>query len=332
MKRIRYIKKRKHIKLTKLIIGIVIGVLISGLSIWYGSTILIPASSVGYDNTNSGLTSDNLQDAIREVSFVNSVFNNGDYFTLVPDAATATTSTPGFSGSTPTSDQTLWKVININNDGTVDAISEYVSSGEVTISGVNGYKNIVAGLEDIASKYAKSGYTVATRNPGYNGQTLSLPSTSAFDGTSTTLPCNDSDFPEDYDAFPGMEINGGICGDTLTIKDELLIRVARDICNNDDCYYDYDKYGNIKNYWNSGRIYVYDDPDMYYSVYAVSASHYERIDLRYYYEGTWYNGGEGPQASEWYFNYAGVRPIITLRPGITIASGSGTKASPYILN
>ena len=70
MRKINYIKKLTAMKYTKFAMGIVIGVLIAAISIYYASTILFDSAEVGYDNTSSGLTSDNVQDAIDELNAI----------------------------------------------------------------------------------------------------------------------------------------------------------------------------------------------------------------------------------------------------------------------
>ncbi len=236
-------------------------------------------------------------------------FQLGEYFTLVPDKTIATTTTPGFSGSTPTADQTLWRVININEDGTVEAVSDSASSGEITVSGVDGYKYYVAGLQDIASCYAKEGYTVATRMMGYDGQTPVIQDASAFDGTSNNAP-DTSSTPSSADVSVGEEYMGGVLGDTLCLKDYNLVENV---------------YGSVeaspaKEYLLAARYYYYYS-DNEFSFHGVCITCLDNYYSRYN-NGRWY---------EYSSSYA-VRPIITLRKGITIASGTGIKNDPYIFN
>ena len=156
------IKKKNY----KLLIGLVIGILIS-------STVVLAASYTGtasdlsYDNSTSGLFSDNVQDAVDELyerlncpsgyycKEYKDTLELGDYVYYKPEVESypVDTSKTGYTG---TGDQTiypseliLWRVLNINSDGTVDLISEYVSSTEVYFSGTTGYLNFVGYLNEL---------------------------------------------------------------------------------------------------------------------------------------------------------------------------------------
>ena len=45
-----------------------------------------------------------------------------------------------------------WKVLSINNDGTVNLIANNNTGFEVSLSGINGYTNGVKALNEICSK------------------------------------------------------------------------------------------------------------------------------------------------------------------------------------
>ena len=250
----------------------------------------------------------------------------GDYFTLAPDEATATTTIEGFSGSTPTTDQTLWRVIDVHQDGTIDAVSEYVSTNTITISGTNGYKNYIAGLQDIASKYAKTGYTTATRMMGYDGQTLTISDTSSFDGTLN--PTDNPDVsPPSTQSTPttgtGQEYSGGVLGDTLYLKDYQLVG---NVYKTDTATYGttglmaYNKAGNARAYWLASRYYIYTNATRFYFYGRdmSSSGNSSNYNFRYYNSG-WYDGEYG---------YS-VRPIITIRSGLIPTAGSGSKDNPF---
>lgn len=257
----------------------------------------------------------------------------GDYFTLVPDAETATTNVAGFSGSTPTADQTLWRVIDIHNDGTVDAVSEYISTSDIVVGGINvypngnidGYKNYIAGLQDVASKYAKSGYTVGTRMMGYDGQTSTLSDTSYYDGTVNTVP-SASDTPTPTTGT-GQEYSDGLLGDTLYLKDYQLVS---EVYKTDTATYGNnglratDKTGYNDSYWLASRKYL--------NMYTTGCSY----NGRFIYDGDMYSSnfryfdGDDWDGESYDGQGERVRPIITLKSGITIASGTGIKNDPYI--
>lgn len=70
------------------------------------------------------------------------------------------------------SELNLWRVIRINDDKTIDVVSEYLSSTLVVFSGKIGYTKSVGTLNKIASQYESDTYTVSSRAMGYNISTV----------------------------------------------------------------------------------------------------------------------------------------------------------------
>ena len=310
----------------KLFIGIIIGLIISGTGV-YAATIIFNSNQVGYDNTSSGMTSTNVQDALDELytkCTVSSPFKVGDWVSMTPTTTSFTTDTnmTGYNNAqtiTP-SELNLWRVIKINKDGTVDMVSKYASSNYINFDNVIGYKNYTGYLNVIASHYGNSKYTVRTRSLGYNGQTEFITDTSAFDGTSNnpawTCSSRSSDCVTD-------ETRGG--GDNLYLSDVELIREV---------------FGTLKTtvYGTSGdarlfltsRIYYYSNNSFYYYEALYNPYSDDLYDtsgasgaLVYYNGSSWdhYGGASGGH----------MRPIVTLRETVVPASGAGTEASPYVL-
>ena len=248
----------------------------------------------------------------------------GNYFVLQPDATTASTSTAGFSGSTNTTDQTLWRIIKVNDNGQIEAVSEYASTGVIEIRGTPGYKNYVAGLQDVASKYAKSGYTVATRMFGYDGQTDSIFDTSYFDGD-LTVPPGKTTTPSIFSGT-GQEYNYGVRGDTLSIKDYLLLK---NVYGNNSKLGTTRKNGTNAVYWVASRYYMYESDTKYsFRGYGI-----DNEGLGYSATFRSYYRADDSATGNWssYGSAYSVRPIITLRRGVEVASGAGTQQNPYIL-
>ena len=317
-------------KIKMLIIGIVIGIIIMGTSVY--ATILYQSSEVGYDNSTSGLSSTDVQAALDELynnyyggSQSISGFSEGDYFTLVPDKNNYTidSSITGYD-----TDQTinpseldLWRVIKINGDGSIDAISEYTSSEEVFFKGVRGYANYVGGLQTIAAQYEKTGYTKSTRMFGYAGQTLTISDTSLFDGSNSSVPTSDTPNDEIGNA---QEYEGGALGDTLYLTDWLLVVNVYGFTT-----------GYIKgvstsvSYHIASRQYDYSESSgsgffiiRFVNPYGATIASGSVSTLNCYSGCKWEEKQQGGY----------VRPIITLKSGITISNGSGTKTDPYQLN
>ncbi len=99
----------------------------------------------------------------------------GDYISMTP---TSTSYTVASSVTGNDTDQTinpselnLWRVIKKNDNGTVDVISENVSTNEIYFKGETGYLNLVGTLNAIASQYGNTSYVSSTRSMGFSNQT-----------------------------------------------------------------------------------------------------------------------------------------------------------------
>lgn len=331
MKKIKEFTKRN----LKVIVAFIIGIMISGVGV-YAATILYNANEIVYDNTNvaieksAGVNVANVQEAIEalyEKAEGPCKLKLGDYFTLTPTATSFTikTVTTGWTSDQTInpSELTLWRVIDIHSDGSFDAVSEYVSSTGVSFYGTTGYANFVGGLQTIAASYAKPGYTINTRIMGYGGQTPTIADTRDFDGTYN--PNDNPDVsPPSSTSTPtpstgtGEEYSGGILGDTLYLKDYLLVKNV---------------YGNLKakkvgtttntDYWIASR-----------SINCRSSSNFYFYGRRVMASGSLGNNGIRYFNSSWSnhsYSYS-LRPILTLKSGITVSGGSGTLASPYTLS
>lgn len=98
----------------------------------------------------------------------------GDYISMTP-TSTSYTIEASLTGNDV--DQTinpselnLWRVIRKNDNGTVDVVSENVSSEEVYFKGETGYLNLVGTLNAIASQYGNTNYVSNSRYMGYSNQ------------------------------------------------------------------------------------------------------------------------------------------------------------------
>lgn len=311
----------------KFIIGFVIGIFFSITGVYAAS--LYVAKGVYYSNDNSNLSSEDVQGAVDELAEKAKKFNGsdcpegyqclkkkdnlvlGDYVKLIPTKSSFTTDT---SRTGDTSAQTihpqelnLWRVINIRDDGTVEVISEYVSSVAVTFRGEVGYQNLVGYLNVLASQYENNTYTAGSRYFGYYGQMEYITDTSKF---TTLAPWNHSTKDNT------VEIQGG--GDILYQKDYDLVNTALKTLEatkpND----------RVKsNYWVASRYYSY-----------TSSSNYQ-------WSGRHVNLSGKVSESPLYFlkenlqkgNYSySLRPILILKAGMQY-DGVGTKEYPMeILN
>ena len=201
LKRIfKFIKKN-----FKLVIAFSLGFVLASTGVYAANTIY--SKNVTYDNSNSGLEATNVQDALDET-----------YTKCFPPVLATDKIMNLYNDGSNTSGKelNLWRVISINDDDTLDVISEYVSSTTLEITGrqtqtseptVSDYKTYVSQLNDFVTRYENNKYTIDSRAFGYNGQTESI----------SNFPYENSDgnLPED---------EGG--GDTLYEKDYNLVMNA----------------------------------------------------------------------------------------------------------
>ena len=283
-------------------------------------------SDITYSNTDSKLSSTTAQDALDEIYALghrcpddHTCFKKkdtlalGDYVKMTPTKSSYTTDT---SKTGYTSSQTinprelnLWRVISINDGGTVDIISEHISSTAVYFKGQTGYQNFVGYLNVLASQYENSTYTKGSRHFGYNGQTEYITDTSKITETapwecSTGESCNP------------VESQGG--GDELYTKDYNLVKSVLGTAGTTK------QDGTSGFYWMASRYYLYYSSNSYeLDGQYVNASGDVGTNTLYNYDG--YDG-----SSFTLYDNNFLRPILTLKSGLKY-TGSGTKDDPVVI-
>jgi hypothetical protein len=311
-------KKEKSYN-SKILVGIILGILLSLVGVKAASN-TEKGTNLLYNNSKSGLSSTNVQDAIDEVynnSFCPSGYvcvkkkttlALGDYVKMTPTKSSYTTdkSKTGYSSTQTINPQelNLWRVIKINDDGTVEMISEHVSSTEVYFEGKTGYQNFVGYLNVLASQYENSTYTTGSRYFGYNGQTEYITDTSKFTK------------PEPWTSSTGsstVESQGG--GDTLYQKDYDLIETVLGTISAT-------KPNGISDYyWMASRYYGYSSSSNYYWDGRLVASSGSYISFSNLY-GCYYCSS----LSAFNGNNS-LRPIVVLKSGLKY-EGIGTEDYP----
>ena len=310
--------------LKKVILAIAIGFLLSGIAV--GAAEVLYSKNFTYSTSNSTLTSTNVQGAIDELASKSKSYcpskykcyklknspEPGDYVKMTPTLTSYTTDTSktGYT-STQTinpSELNLWRVLKVNSDGTIEIISEYTSSTLVYFRGQTGYLNFVGYLNELASKYENSKYTIGSRYVGYNGQTEYITDTSKI--TSTPAPWTSST------GSNTVESQGG--GDTLYQNDHNLIKsvLGTVVANKVGT-------GNASSYWLASRYYYYNSPASWgYSGRRIYAGDLYDNNLYYCNRGS-FNPDTGSYA---------LRPIVILKSGISYIPAVGTSEDPFILN
>ena len=197
----------------------------------------------------------------------------------------------------------LWRVISLNDDGTIDVISEKISSIRVWFCGKTGYINYVQYLRELISAYSTE-YTVDFRPFGYNGQTEYITDTSRFNDLapwecSTGESCNP------------VESQGG--GDELYTKDYNLVKsvLGTTVASKPD--------GTKYSYWMVSRYYDYSSTtDYYWYGRVVDTLGDVHRNILYYYEDSSFSSDS---------NHDSLRPILTLKSGLKY-TGVGTENYP----
>ena len=238
--------------------------------------------------------------------------DTGDYVKMTPTKSSYTTDT-SMTGNTETQtinpqELNLWRVISLNSDGTVDLISEHVSTNGVYFEGKIGYFNLIGYLNVLASQYENSTYTKGSRYFGYNGQTEYITDTSKFTNQepwtcSTGESCNP------------VESQGG--GDELYQKDYDLVKNAIGTLEATQVN------GSSSDYWIASRYYNYYDV----TVYGLLGRIIEYWGVLDYYP--LYSSNFSSFGGLSYIN--ALRPIVTLKSGLKY-SGLGTEEDPYTLS
>ena len=289
----------------------------------------------------------------------NSPFHLGDYISMTPTSTSFTPDrtltglvdydtfkdnadgTTTVSGTLHPNYLNVWRVIRINPDCTVEVVSEYVSDANVKFASKVGYQNYVYYLNEISKQYANTTYTLdpstapdgAFRNVGYDGQTKQINLSITLPTGYTIHPLNDETLGtasgkwyKKNSSMDGVieELGGGDFKFTTDL--ELMEKAGVGITA-------YKKTGTgepaissatLTSYWLSSRLFSgYSTSNWYfYARYMNYIGTEGNINL-------WYRSGSSWNASA--NNYA-VRPIVTLKSGLTIASGDGTKSSPIQLS
>lgn len=318
--------KLKRIKLKDIILcflSFLICFLITG-GVAVTATSLITSREVSYDNSTSGLDSETVQDAIDELWINNcqNIFKVGDYVQMTPTLSSYTTE-PKYTGYSSTQTITptelnLWRVIRTNSDGTVDAVSEYVSSRSVAFNGTVGYQSIVGYLNILASKYENPKYTVGSRYMGYNGQTEFISDTSYFDGT-RAIPS----WPDTSNNTSAMNEHLG-SGDYFNKTDDDLLQATYGGSSSSCLVANKVGTTTATEYWESTRRFARyaNGPVAFCGYYIRTFGAGFFANLR---RASWSGGTLSDTMGSYY-----LRPIITLRFGLS-PTGSGTSDDPYVL-
>ena len=279
----------------------------------------------------------------------------GDYVKMTPTLTTFTTDTTktGYvvEQTFSPSKINLWRVIKINGDDTYEIISVGVggASGKVAYQDAVvfaesvGYKNFVGYLNELASKYENSDYTMGSRHFGYSNQTEYLPYVSTNDECSTDGNCAHHENVGGGDTGYTTDINlvmtalGTLLPETDTFThhyvleneevpgaptiDETIVAQATYFVASRYYHYFYPYLITLEARKISGNISTTDNLTGETTMMTESARLTSTTISRYY-SGSYIKG---------WSTGAGLRPILILKPNLTY-TGKGTKDEPYIVS
>ena len=347
----------------KVIVAFIVGLIVSGTTV-YEATSLYYSDTVGFDNSNAKLKKvgtnkevDNVQDAIDaiynkvinssgsgEEKCTTSPFRLGDYIDFTPSLTTFSTNTTYTNYATS---QTLhpnylnvWRVLRINSDCTVEVVSDYVSDASVGFKGKVGYINYVYYLNEIAKAYANTTFTLnpitapkgAFRNVGYDRQTEIIDQEATLPAGYTEHPLNDSTlgslsglwYKKSTSINEEESLGGGDQGYSTDFK--LMADAGISYVAFQKTSTAIPAIANVTatSYWLASRIFYWDGKTRWFFSARV-AGNYGVVGNTDLYNFTTSSFGTSTGM------YA-VRPIVTLKSGLSIASGSGTSSSHYTLS
>lgn len=265
----------------------------------------------------------------------------GDYIVMYPSKTSYTidTTKTGFTNGKYTenysdykqdplnlSELNLWRVIKKDEDGTIEIVSEYISSTPVYFFSTTGYINYVGVLNEIAKQYENDKFTIGSRAFGYKNQTEYITDTSKILNLTNSFPWTNSTEEGVIDA--SQEIYGA--GDLNHKEDLNLVKQilgtyrAKQVNPEEEV-----NNWLYASYWVGSRRYMYvllEDGAPWGAFGLFVSPSQESINqddsIRLY--------AKYPAGVQELQRWASVRPILKLKSGLT-ATGSGTKSDPFIL-
>ena len=301
-----------------LLIGIMVGIIIFGGGVYAEVKGEVSANNVSYSNASSGINAEEVQTAVDRlyekastttekcpegyvcIEKLSKVVKLGDYVKMTPTL-------------TDYSELNLWRVININSNGTIDLVSEYVSSTQKDYMGINAYLSYISSLNNFSKNYANSKYTYSTRCIGYSNQTEIITDTSYLNANHLSIPYQDAEskgfgdtgYETDYNLIKKAigTLSANVVGTTI-----------------------------VGDYWFASRSYytsggsnpLYNFCGRYINTTGTIATNMICYRAQIQSSSGFTTGGVAPKH---YF-----RPIVTLKSDVVPSDGSGTSSSPYVLS
>ena len=307
---------------------------VSGTGAWFKDDVVSSNGTARKISVSGGTDFPDMQQAAKEfidIALKPTVPNLsldvklGDYIKMTPTITSFTTDKTKTRDSERTinpSELDTWRVIKVNSDGTIEVVSENVSSTKIRFISEVGYKNLVGYLNVLASKYQNTKYTIKSRHMGYNGQTEYLTDTAdTVDSSSTTTKA-----PWGWSTGIGketVESKGG--GDELYQNDFDLVKnvLGTLIATNPS--------GIVTDYILASRYYDKDYSGWQYEGRFITKSGLLNIGSCHDPIRICYISRGKTSCSNNNNSLHALRPILTLKSGISYTNGNGTSSDPYVL-
>ena len=330
----------------KLLIGIIIGILISG-SVVIAETI-IEANHIKYSNSKTEKT--NVQDAIDELyelsenlrhnNFASLILKNNKVINKKPTLTTSSNNTSDESGlysstDTNTGDATYyfrgnvennyvsfagqtWRIVRVNEDGTIRIVMQDGINNNTTYQFNSNYNNYT--------------YMYYTNNSNAKTQLESWYQTNIGSKTNLASKVASGNY---YCEQAKVKLNSNISSGNANMI------IYSSYTPNFKCTAD----GNNKGLVNASvGLLTYDEVVYAGGYYGKSNSNYYLYNPSIYFWTMSPNGFSNPYSTIWYIHTTGeiyvnnvnnpivLRPVLILKVDTKLSSGDGTKINPYVLS
>ena len=306
--------------LKKYLIGFILGFVSVGIAVVYAET-YFPSNDVTYDNTESGLTSTNVQDAIDELYGVCFPPKTGGDSIL--DDADIVTSGDGlyedeyedgryfYKGANPNNyvtfnnEQAGWRIVSIEPDGTIKIMRI-----------ANIIDNMVWDSYNSNSWARPASLNTYLNGTYYNGLNATAQSQIvAKDWGIGAVAYNDSNMTNTINNEKATKWNGKVA--LVTVSE-----YVRSNSNKNSC-------GTVKQLWNAtsgqckGTTWMYYSDNYWWTLSPYSGTSYSVFSV---------NHGTGLVINDYAsLKNNAVRPVVYLSSEVTL-TGSGTQSDPYVVN
>lgn len=224
-----------------------------------------------------------------------------------------------------TNELTIWRVIRVNKDLTVDMVSEYLPQNEIIINGLTGYNNLIGLLNQISFEYGNTKYVEKARNIGYSNQRENVEEIKSFKEL-MTLSWDEIKTKDYIETVLNLTTDDGYIEDL-----ELVNKAIGTILASPESTPEH-KYNGYFRYLVSSRTAEYSHLFPYINLYVReindSTKSIDSIE-----KTTLYNCSSQYKECENISTVSErIRPILTMKRRVIIVSGDGSKENPYKLD